>query len=374
MYVSPKNYFKPFQLLTQASLSSYSNIQVSVSLINVCFAHEFFQTFSNTNTGFSFFLFNPNSYIQKYVIRILWMVPIYSIQSWLSLRFHDSSLYIEASRDLYEAYVLASFLYFIIELLGGDESLKQQLRRKAPGYGDHKGLLGKLISPWGGDEFLLQCKYGVLQYVVLKVVLTFITMILETTGTYGAGEFTFAKGYIYIAFVGNISQMWALYVLIKLYFAVEADLVSPVNWKPVGKFLCVKGVVFFTWWQGVFIAFLQSQGLIRQRGDWDSDDIANGLQDYLICVEMLFFAIAHTYTFSYTEYTSLINNGDDAVISGDAYGFMTQTAPQGSTFREALWNSSVPHEITTDIKHLARGTKNYESRKKGGEEITTASV
>jgi len=40
--------------------------------------------------------------VQKYVIRILWMVPLYSIQSWLSLRFHDSSLYFESIRDFYE--------------------------------------------------------------------------------------------------------------------------------------------------------------------------------------------------------------------------------------------------------------------------------
>jgi len=53
--------------------------------------------------------------MQRYVVRILWMVPLYSLQSWLSLRFHESALYIETLRDCYEAYVLASFLYYIIE-------------------------------------------------------------------------------------------------------------------------------------------------------------------------------------------------------------------------------------------------------------------
>ena len=45
--------------------------------------------------------------VQKFVVRILWMVPLYSVQSWMSLRFHESSLYIETLRDMYEAYVLA---------------------------------------------------------------------------------------------------------------------------------------------------------------------------------------------------------------------------------------------------------------------------
>ena len=33
--------------------------------------------------------------VQKYVVRILWMVPIYAVQSYLSLRFHSSRIYIE---------------------------------------------------------------------------------------------------------------------------------------------------------------------------------------------------------------------------------------------------------------------------------------
>lgn len=42
--------------------------------------------------------------VQKYVVRILWMVPLYAVQSWLSLRFHSSRIYIDTVRDLYEAY------------------------------------------------------------------------------------------------------------------------------------------------------------------------------------------------------------------------------------------------------------------------------
>jgi hypothetical protein len=42
--------------------------------------------------------------VQKYVVRILWMVPIYAVQSWFSLRFHSSRIYIDTVRDLYEAY------------------------------------------------------------------------------------------------------------------------------------------------------------------------------------------------------------------------------------------------------------------------------
>ena len=40
-----------------------------------------------------------------------------------------------------------------------------------------------------------------------------------------------------------------------------------------------------------------------QRQDWTSEDVAKGLQDYLICVEMFIIAIVHSFVFPHSEYT-----------------------------------------------------------------------
>ncbi len=42
-------------------------------------------------------------HIQKYVVRIIWMIPIYSIESWLALRFKRAAIYLETLRECYEA-------------------------------------------------------------------------------------------------------------------------------------------------------------------------------------------------------------------------------------------------------------------------------
>jgi len=292
--------------------------------------------------------------VQKYVVRILWMVPLYSVQSWLSLRFHDARIYIDAIRDLYEAYVIASFLYYLIELLGGQDTLVRTLQRKDASLGRHTFPISLFVQPWDmGVEFLLQCKHGVLQYVVIKTMATLLTFLLEFVGLYGEGIFDWRMAYPYLAFTLNISVMYALYCLVKFFHAVNYELCHPINWHPLGKFLCVKGVVFFTWWQSVVIFYLRAHGFIGEIGNWKADEIANGLQDYCICIEMVFFAIAHSYTFTYKEY--LPTSPPASVTGGDYCPPTIRTLPHPMGFQEAFWDSTLPKETISDIQRLRNG-------------------
>jgi hypothetical protein len=106
--------------------------------------------------------------VQKFVVRILFMVPLYSVQSWLSLRFHGPArVYIDTIRDLYEAYVIQSFVYYLIELLGGEDRMADILTRKDDHLGEHGQFMTTVfrMERWQmGTDFLLKVKHGVLQY------------------------------------------------------------------------------------------------------------------------------------------------------------------------------------------------------------------
>jgi len=280
-------------------------------------------------------------HVQCYIVRILWMVPMYSMESWLCLRFHEYAIYIETLRDCYESFVLYSFLQFLIEVLGGEDALILMLKDKSPTRGSHMWGLQWCVKPWlmgqpvrrSDDEydndktasptphqrhqkslkrvhwkspFFTHCKFGVLQYVLLKFVCSFLAMILEMNGVYKEGNFTPKGGYLYICFITNLSQCWALYCLILFYYATHNEL-GPI--RPVGKFLSVKALVFFTWWQSVAISMLYQMDMIPHYNDSKTtinlspEDVAKGLQDYLICIEMFFAAIVHTLVFPHTEYS-----------------------------------------------------------------------
>mmetsp|Transcript_7135 Transcript_7135/g.17401 ORF Transcript_7135/g.17401 Transcript_7135/m.17401 type:complete len:498 (+) Transcript_7135:246-1739(+) len=337
---------------------------------------------------------------QKYVVRIILMVPIYAVQSWLSLRFHHARIYIDTIRDLYEAFVIASFVYYLIELLGGEEALVRILRQKvrddpslACHLGHHTFPLSLVLEPWElGVEFMLQCKHGALQYVVSKAGFTVLTYIFQSLGMYGEGQFLWTSPYPYLAFFMNISVMYALYCLVKLYHAVQDELRYPIDWHPLGKFLCVKGVVFFTWWQGVLIFYLKAHGIIDDVGSWTGDEVANGLIDYCICVEMVGFAIAHSFTYTYKEYlpstveNAIVgyeqvqqqqlsrnnaydtdnNDGDDPERSLGNNQEPSYHPPEMLTrpmrFQDAFWSSTVPTETLNDIRRLQNGVNHAASQ------------
>jgi len=348
--------------------------------------------------------------VQKYVVRIILMVPIYAVQSWLSLRFHHARIYIDTIRDLYEAFVIASFVYYLIELLGGEEAMVSILRRKvrddpslARHLGHHTFPLSLVLEPWElGVEYMLQCKHGVLQYVVAKTGFTIMTYIFQLLGMYGEGHFVWTSPYPYLAFSMNISVMYALYCLVKLFHAVQDELRYPINWHPLGKFLCVKGIVFFTWWQGVLIFYLKAHGVIDDVGSWTGDEVANGLIDYCICVEMVGFAIAHSFTFTYKEYLPstvenaivdyhqvqqqqqrqlLRNNSGNIESSNDnSEGAVADSQeppyhpPEMLTrpmkFKDAFLSSTVPTETLHDIRRLQNGVIHAASQVTDGGNIS----
>eukprot|EP01031_Cornospumella_fuschlensis_P049852 gene49852-61024_t len=59
--------------------------------------------------------------IQAKIVAITYMIPIYSVDSFLGLLFPDISMYINLLRDCYEAYVLYLFLSLMLSYLGCDD-------------------------------------------------------------------------------------------------------------------------------------------------------------------------------------------------------------------------------------------------------------
>nr|XP_046183880.1 transmembrane protein 184C-like isoform X3 [Oncorhynchus gorbuscha]XP_046183881.1 transmembrane protein 184C-like isoform X4 [Oncorhynchus gorbuscha] len=274
--------------------------------------------------------------LQKPIIRILWMVPIYSVDSWIALRYPRIAIYVDTCRECYEAYVIYNFLIFLLNYLSNQyPSLVLMLEVQ-----EQQKHLPPLCCcpPWAmGEVLLFRCKLGVLQYTVVRPLTTVIALVCQLCGVYDEGNFSNRNAWTYLVIVNNISQLFAMYCLVLLYKALKDEL-SQI--RPVGKFLCVKMVVFVSFWQAVLIAILVKVGVISDKHTWDWDSVeavATGLQDFIICVEMFLAAIAHHYSFTYKPYIL--------------------EAEEGSCFDSfmAMWDvSDIRADISEQVQHVGR--------------------
>lgn len=269
---------------------------------------------------------------QIYVVRIIWLLPLYSIESWLALYWRSYAIVFETLRESYEAYVIWNFFRFIVALMGEETHLLTILKSKS-NRGTHSFPFNCIFKKWRGYEIIDKCRNGVLIYVVVRNITALITFILAHFDAYDEGVFKFDKGYLYICFCNNIAQLFSLYCLVKFYFILREEL---RYYKAAGKFICVKGVVFLTWWQSVVIAalanhtdfmkYLQLSKSIGEEGEgvegsrfshsitiastdiknwWTEDEISVGLQNFLVTFEMLIASIAFSYYFNYDSSVDL---------------------------------------------------------------------
>ncbi|CAG9534821.1 unnamed protein product [Cercopithifilaria johnstoni] len=222
---------------------------------------------------------------QRWIVRILFIVPMYSLDSWLSLLFLSNNVYVyfNAIRDCYEAFVIYSFLSLCYEYLGGESNIMAEIR-------------GKPIRPT--TYYTCTCCLAGKQYTI---------------------EF--------------------------LRFSTR-DLLSP--YRPVLKFLTVKSVIFLSFWQGVLLAVLGSTSAIDPIYDAEGHEvisrgtIAAAWQNFFICVEMFFAAVALRYAFSISAYID-----PNTVLNGSVGGRPVTLQSISSSLKETM----NPKDIMQDAIH-----------------------
>lgn len=233
--------------------------------------------------------------LQRYIVRILVIVPVYALGSLLSLKFVKQALYFDTLRDIYEAFVVYSFLALVLSFCGGESVcvLKMQSEPDIP----HAWPLSVCFPPMGRDGRLLRfCKRATLQFVLVKPVFAVLSLLMLACGTYHTLFYQ-----LLLAVVYNISYSLALYGLWLFYLATR-HILQPFH--PVMKFLAVKLVVFLTFWQNGLIDFVP--GITNEQSfAW---------KDFILCVEMVPFALLHLLAFNSNQFKKNLDALPDSEV------------------------------------------------------------
>ena len=275
-------------------------------------------------TGACMALFTCNKHLRQYtspdkqrnVVRILFIVPIYSIFSWFSLVFSKEALFFGTVRDVYEAYVIYNFLSLIIAYGGGENNLCSAIAR-SPGAISHPPPLCKLPAIALGSRFLHRAKRYTLQFVIMKPVFAIFSLIMLGLNQYDQPWYQWLLLIVY-----NISYTLALYWLVLFYLATKSLPQLSVA-SPVFKFFAVKIVVFATYYQQLAIQIVPGIPLEK----------LNRWNDFILCIEMVVFAGIHMYAFHWSEF---------------------DTKGEGSEFFQSMRDATDMRDVANDIRHSFR--------------------
>ncbi|KAJ3808322.1 organic solute transporter Ostalpha-domain-containing protein [Lentinula aff. lateritia] len=316
-------------------------------------------------------VYYTNKLEQRYIVRILFMVPIYAIISMASYLFWNHSTPLLLVRDGYESTVLTSFFYLLLNYLSHDPDeqrsifIKNGLSREYDREALRKGESpSKWVFPLGfvkwkpadGLLFLQMMKWGVLQYCVIRPTTTLAAVLLNYVGLYCEDSWGLGWGHSYITVIVSISVTVAMYCLIQLYVPVSKILAPQ---KPLLKLFSVKSIA-------TFLSVLSMIGVIKDTTYMTADDINIGIGALLETFEMMLFGFFHIKAFSYKMYWPRESDSTEL----PAYR-MSRLRALGhamdfrETFRELwigsiyLWEKMCGHEPKPDIN--ARRVAHYKN-------------
>jgi hypothetical protein len=273
------------------------------------------------------------------------MPAIYAGTSLISLTCEGTADYLDPIRDCYEAFVLWMFTNLMITYLGGEAAFIHQMQTDGRYPTKHLFPVYYFFRrvDFSIPENFIMLKRTILQFVIIKPLHSLLVIVLKSAGVYKEGHIAADSAYIYVSLLYNISICVCLYALLMLYNTAKHDL-KGIN--PVAKFLCIKGVIFFSFWQSLLLSILGKAGVF---GDEHEEDTVIKVQDFLICLEMLMFSVAHLYAFGHKEFV-YERTGDHPDI--DSPRLQAARLQLFYAIKDAVGFN----DLLFDLKHTLRGT------------------
>lgn len=238
------------------------------------------------------------------------MAPFYALTSFGTIAASDTTGYFNLVRDIYEAVLIYAFfnllaLYVAYDFDTGEvdyDRIYSALETK--GVRNHifpMNLILKpmvLISKIRAEWHFKQSRLFILQYLAIKPLTSLIYIIIDVIDSESPVTWVLSG----IVFV---SVSFSLYYLVLFYQILHEELAYA---KPLLKFLSVKGVLFFTFWQDFVVEIIVDKAL-STADESTKLFIITDIENMLVCLEMVILTIMTTIAFSYKDFKETQKKG-----------------------------------------------------------------
>lgn len=248
---------------------------------------------------------------QKQIIRILFMVPVYSAASLLSYHYYYHAIYFQVICDCYEAFAISSFFALMCSYIDVDlheqKNFFRQLRGIKPWVAPinwFKKCCGGERGPWrtpkSGLTWFNIIWIGIYHYCFIRVTMTVTAVVTQYYGRYCESSDSPVFSHIWILVIESVAVTIAMYCLIQFYIQLRVPL---ADHQPFLKVLAIKLVIFLSFWQSTMISLGTSTfNIVHATETIAYPDIKVGIPSMLLCIEMAIFSVMHLWAFPYRPY------------------------------------------------------------------------
>lgn len=206
------------------------------------------------------------------------------------------------------------------------------------------------------------------QYCLIRVMMTITSVVSQEFGVYCEASLSPVFAHVWVTAIECVSVSIAMFCLIQFYLQLRTDLAEH---KPFLKVLCIKLVIFFSFWQTVslgmcagreesaelllnfaqiLISLLSSgSGPLQPTDKIAYQDIKVGIPSVMLCIEMAIFSVMHLFAFPWKEYRI---GSDPLTMNGAGYSGGEAKYKGGAFGVKAMLDAANPWDI---IKASARG-------------------
>lgn len=261
---------------------------------------------------------------QRLVVRILALVPLFSFSALAAL-YSPSVIIAEVLtffREIYEAFVIYTFYSLLTNLLGGEREIIYSKTGDKP-----VKFLGISIDISDPHTFWA-IKWMIMQYVCMRPLIVLLAPLVR-----GDNLISWLLLILY-----NISITVALNSLMAFWVCLKNELAP---FRVVLKFLSVKMIVFFSYWQVLALQIVSTFGFINKSSlpVWENT---------LLCIECVGFAIVHYYAFPATDYEA-------------AFMFGFARLRLSYAIRDVLGVTDLIHDFKTTFLFPKYGVRDFDS-------------
>ncbi|KAH8758716.1 organic solute transporter Ostalpha-domain-containing protein [Hyaloscypha sp. PMI_1271] len=219
---------------------------------------------------------------QRQVIRIIFVIPVFAVVSFLSIVFNDAAVYLKPIEDLYEAVALAGFFLLLCAFVQESDEERQ-----------------RFIAMSGTTKQYLAATIGAFQFPVIMLVVLVVTEITEAMGTYCATSSKLYFAHIWLTIITLLSTTVAIMSIIRFYKALKPTIPQR---KPLPKLIAFKGIVFLNFIQNAIFSFLTSSNDLKPTTKLTFKDLSVGIPNLILSLEMVIFALLFLYIYRTKEY------------------------------------------------------------------------